>query len=175
MMFAKIYYERAIFSSLNSLLSFFLAVFVSISLSLFTFVFHSLSICLYFYISYCLSIRSLSEYLSSCFSSSICLPLFLSVSLFHNICLYLSVGLSVVCHSVSISVRLSIYLSHIPNTALQATHSSGNHGQALSWASKVAGFPCYVVVPETAPEVKKRAIKAYGGQLVECGPNLQDR
>ncbi|KAK3777949.1 hypothetical protein RRG08_006420, partial [Elysia crispata] len=55
-----------------------------------------------------------------------------------------------------------------------ATHSSGNHGQALSWASKVAGFPCYVVVPETAPEVKKRAIKAYGGQLVECGPNLQD-
>ncbi|KAK3800882.1 hypothetical protein RRG08_006419 [Elysia crispata] len=56
-----------------------------------------------------------------------------------------------------------------------ATHSSGNHGQALSWASKVAGFPCYVVVPETAPEVKKRAIKAYGGQLVECGPNLQDR
>ncbi|RUS87871.1 hypothetical protein EGW08_004349 [Elysia chlorotica] len=59
------------------------------------------------------------------------------------------------------------------------THSSGNHGQALSWATQVAEFPCYVVVPQTAPEqeieVKKRAIRGYGGRLVECGPDLQER
>lgn len=55
------------------------------------------------------------------------------------------------------------------------THSSGNHGQALAWASQVAGLPCYVVVPEMAPEVKKRAIRGYGAQLVECGSQPQDR
>ncbi|GFO08981.1 serine racemase [Plakobranchus ocellatus] len=55
------------------------------------------------------------------------------------------------------------------------THSSGNHGQALAWASRVAGLPCYVVVPSMAPEVKKSAIRGYGAQLVECGHLPQDR
>ncbi|GFN86853.1 serine racemase, partial [Plakobranchus ocellatus] len=55
------------------------------------------------------------------------------------------------------------------------THSSGNHGQALAWASQVAGAPCYVVIPSKAPEVKKNAIRRYGAQLVECGHLAQDR
>ena len=43
--------------------------------------------------------------------------------------------------------------------------SSGNHGQALSWAAKQAGVDCHVAVPEGAPEVKVQAIKSYGGNV----------
>ncbi|XP_012943830.1 probable serine racemase [Aplysia californica] len=55
------------------------------------------------------------------------------------------------------------------------THSSGNHGQALSFASSIAGIPGYVVVPEMAPQVKKDAIRGYGAHLIECGPKTVDR
>ncbi|XP_059144389.1 serine racemase-like isoform X2 [Physella acuta] len=55
------------------------------------------------------------------------------------------------------------------------THSSGNHGQALAWASRVAGVQCYVVVPKMAPAVKKNAIVGYGASLVECGLEPVDR
>ena len=55
------------------------------------------------------------------------------------------------------------------------THSSGNHGQALAWAAKVAGIPCSVVVPNNAPKVKTDAIQGYGAKLVYCEPNPQSR
>ncbi|CAL1544584.1 unnamed protein product [Lymnaea stagnalis] len=55
------------------------------------------------------------------------------------------------------------------------THSSGNHGQALAWAASVCSLPCYVVVPQTAPAVKKNAILSYGAELVECGLEPTDR
>ncbi|XP_077021643.1 serine racemase isoform X2 [Tamandua tetradactyla] len=46
------------------------------------------------------------------------------------------------------------------------THSSGNHGQALTYAAKLEGIPAYVVVPQTAPNCKKLAIQAYGASIV---------
>lgn len=55
------------------------------------------------------------------------------------------------------------------------THSSGNHGQACAWASKVANVPCTVVVPRTTPEVKCQAIKGYGADLVLCEPTPTSR
>jgi threonine dehydratase len=48
------------------------------------------------------------------------------------------------------------------------THSSGNHGTALAWAAHTLGMPCTVVVPEGSPEIKCRAIRAYGADLVFC-------
>ncbi|TRY75226.1 hypothetical protein TCAL_01315 [Tigriopus californicus] len=49
------------------------------------------------------------------------------------------------------------------------THSSGNHGQAVSWAcGQIARVPCSVVVPKETPEVKCNAIKGYGAELVLC-------
>ena len=44
------------------------------------------------------------------------------------------------------------------------THSSGNHGQAVAWASsnKVANLPCTVVVPKGTPKIKCDAITGYG-------------
>ena len=37
--------------------------------------------------------------------------------------------------------------------------SSGNHGQALSWAATECQVDCHVAVPKGAPEVKVAAIK----------------
>lgn len=56
-----------------------------------------------------------------------------------------------------------------------ATHSSGNHAAALARAASEAGIPAYIVMPYTAPEIKKLAVKAYGGIIFECEPNLQAR
>ncbi|XP_062621082.1 serine racemase-like [Saccostrea cucullata] len=55
------------------------------------------------------------------------------------------------------------------------THSSGNHGQALAWAAKVAGVKCSVVVPNNSPKIKSEAIKGYGAELVFCEPTPADR
>ena len=43
------------------------------------------------------------------------------------------------------------------------THSSGNHAQALALAARVRGIPAYIVMPRTAPGVKKAAVEGYGG------------
>jgi len=56
-----------------------------------------------------------------------------------------------------------------------ATHSSGNHAAALARAAQVTKIPAYIVMPSNAPEVKKQAVKGYGGIVIECEPNLQAR
>ncbi|MFC6999944.1 pyridoxal-phosphate dependent enzyme [Rufibacter roseus] len=55
------------------------------------------------------------------------------------------------------------------------THSSGNFAQALSLAAKSLGIAAYVVMPSTAPTVKKNAVKGYGGIVVECPPTNEAR
>ena len=55
------------------------------------------------------------------------------------------------------------------------THSSGNHGAALAWAARLRGINATVVVPENAPAPKKRAIAAYGADIVYCAPNVVAR
>ena len=55
------------------------------------------------------------------------------------------------------------------------THSSGNHGAALAWASRLRGIRATVVVPENAPDPKKRAIAAYGATIVYCAPTVAAR
>ncbi|MCG8575189.1 MAG: pyridoxal-phosphate dependent enzyme [Flavobacteriales bacterium] len=55
------------------------------------------------------------------------------------------------------------------------THSSGNFAQALSLAAKSIGIPAYIVMPSSAPEVKKEAVKGYGGQIIICEPTLEAR
>ncbi|XP_056675603.1 serine racemase isoform X3 [Monodelphis domestica] len=73
------------------------------------------------------------------------------------------------------------------------THSSGNHGQALSFAARLEGtslrgyrflqggdgcgigIPAYIVVPRTAPSCKKSAIRGYGATIVDCEPSDESR
>lgn len=56
-----------------------------------------------------------------------------------------------------------------------ATHSSGNHALSLSYAAGQRGIPVTVVMPKTAPQVKKDAVKDYGGTIVECEPSTSSR
>lgn len=56
-----------------------------------------------------------------------------------------------------------------------ATHSSGNHGACLSYAAGRRGVPCTVVMPRTAPQAKKDAVRGYGGRVVECEPSTSSR
>jgi len=56
-----------------------------------------------------------------------------------------------------------------------ATHSSGNFAQALALSAKLLDIKAYIVMPENAPEVKKNAVKGYGGQVIECEANLDAR
>ena len=55
------------------------------------------------------------------------------------------------------------------------THSSGNFAQALSLAAKGIGINAYIVMPSTATEIKKTAVKVYDGKLIECKPTLKAR
>ena len=56
-----------------------------------------------------------------------------------------------------------------------ATHSSGNHALCLSYAAGGRGIPCNVVMPRTAPQAKKDAVIAYGGNITECEPSTSSR
>ncbi|MDS9468037.1 pyridoxal-phosphate dependent enzyme [Paracoccus sp. MBLB3053] len=56
-----------------------------------------------------------------------------------------------------------------------ATHSSGNHGTCLSYAAGRRGIPCTVVMPRSAPQAKKDAVRGYGGRVVECEPSTSSR
>lgn len=55
------------------------------------------------------------------------------------------------------------------------THSSGNHAAALSLAAGMNGIKAYIVMPENAPEVKKKAVAGYGAEITYCKPTLQAR
>ena len=56
-----------------------------------------------------------------------------------------------------------------------ATHSSGNHAQALALAARMRGIPAYIVMPDNAPQVKMDAVAGYGGEITYCAPTLEAR
>ncbi|HSS67588.1 MAG TPA: threonine/serine dehydratase [Nocardioidaceae bacterium] len=53
------------------------------------------------------------------------------------------------------------------------THSSGNHAQAVARAARSFGLACTVVMPRTAPDVKRAATGAQGATVLLVEP--QDR
>ncbi|GAB3342479.1 pyridoxal-phosphate dependent enzyme [Larkinella ripae] len=55
------------------------------------------------------------------------------------------------------------------------THSSGNHAQAVAFAARQVGTKAYIVMPRTAPQVKKDAVLGYGADVIECEPTLEAR
>jgi threonine dehydratase len=56
-----------------------------------------------------------------------------------------------------------------------ATHSSGNHAAALALSAKLQNIPAYIVMPRTAPQIKKAAVEGYNGKIIFCEPTLQAR
>ncbi|WP_412561617.1 threonine/serine dehydratase [Winogradskyella sp. MIT101101] len=55
------------------------------------------------------------------------------------------------------------------------THSSGNFAQAVSLAAQKLGVKAYIVMPESAPQVKKDGVRTYEGEIIECESTLQAR
>jgi threonine dehydratase len=56
-----------------------------------------------------------------------------------------------------------------------ATHSSGNHAQALALAARLRGVPAHIVMPQNSPRIKVEAVRGYGGRIVFCPPTQEDR
>jgi threonine dehydratase len=56
-----------------------------------------------------------------------------------------------------------------------ATHSSGNHAQAIAFAAREMGAKAYIVMPENSPQVKVDAVRGYGAEIFFCEPNQQAR
>lgn len=56
-----------------------------------------------------------------------------------------------------------------------ATHSSGNHAQALALSARIRGIKAYVVMPENAPKVKIEAVKGYGAEVTFCESTIEAR
>lgn len=56
-----------------------------------------------------------------------------------------------------------------------ATHSSGNHAQALAFAAKMLGIKAYIVMPASSPQVKVNAVKGYGAEVTICAANQAAR
>lgn len=55
------------------------------------------------------------------------------------------------------------------------THSSGNHAQALAWAAATRGLPAHIVMPASAPAVKRAAVAGYGARIIPCEASLEAR
>ncbi len=56
-----------------------------------------------------------------------------------------------------------------------ATHSSGNHAQAVALTARLMGIPAYVVMPDNAPVPKREATEGYGAEIIPCLPTLAAR
>jgi threonine dehydratase len=52
-----------------------------------------------------------------------------------------------------------------------ATHSSGNHAQALARAAGLRKIPAYIVMPSNSSKVKIGAVEGYGARITLCEPN----
>ncbi len=56
-----------------------------------------------------------------------------------------------------------------------ATHSSGNHAQALAYAGRIVGTKTTIIMPSTSSEVKISAVRGYGAEIIFCEPNQKSR
>lgn len=66
-------------------------------------------------------------------------------------------------------------LSEVDAAQGVVTHSSGNHAAALAMAAGKRSIPSYIVMPDNAPETKKKAVASYGGNITFCEPTLAAR
>ncbi len=56
-----------------------------------------------------------------------------------------------------------------------ATHSSGNHAQAIAYAASVVGTRAYIVMPDNSPRVKVDAVRGYGAEVTFCVNTPEER
>lgn len=56
-----------------------------------------------------------------------------------------------------------------------ATHSSGNHAQAVARVARELGVPSFIVMPENAPASKRAATLGYGAEIITCAATVESR
>lgn len=66
-------------------------------------------------------------------------------------------------------------LPHEPAPIGVVTYSSGNHGQAVAMAARLRGISCVVVMPTTAPAVKREGAERMGAEVVMEGTTSLER
>lgn len=54
-------------------------------------------------------------------------------------------------------------------------HSSGNHAQAVAYAARALGLHAVIVMPDDAPQEKRRRTESCGAELVIVGPDSDER
>lgn len=56
-----------------------------------------------------------------------------------------------------------------------ATHSSGNHAQAVALAAKLLKTRAHIVMPSNSPEIKIKGTKGYGAEVTFSGTTIESR
>ena len=56
-----------------------------------------------------------------------------------------------------------------------ATHSSGNHAQAIAFAAAMVGIKAHIVMPDNSPLVKIKAVEGYGATITFCKNTPEER
>jgi len=73
------------------------------------------------------------------------------------------------------AVNATLSLTHKQRRNGIATHSSGNHAQAIAYAASICNINAYIVMPENAPQIKINAVRGYGARIFFCEPTLKAR
>src|SRR4051794_21209718 len=55
------------------------------------------------------------------------------------------------------------------------SYSSGNHAQGVAYAARALGVKSVIVMPNNAPEIKRKATAALGAEIVLVGPGSEER
>jgi threonine dehydratase len=61
-------------------------------------------------------------------------------------------------------------ISRLPLEKLErgvVTASAGNMAQGVAWMARLSGIPCTVIAPDTAPEIKTKAVERLGGRVIK--------
>ncbi len=69
----------------------------------------------------------------------------------------------------------AVWLTEAERQRGLATHSSGNHAQAIARAAKLLGVPAFIVMPENAPKIKQQATEGYGARIIFCESTIEAR
>lgn len=72
-------------------------------------------------------------------------------------------------------ITVALSLDELEKQQGVATHSSGNHAQAVALSAKLLGIKAHIVMPSNSPQVKKAATAGYGASITMCAPTLEAR
>ena len=70
-------------------------------------------------------------------------------------------------------LSLNISLNQKKNGVV--AYSSGNHAQAVAYASKIFRISAKIIMPENAPRIKIENTKKYGAEVILYNPFYENR